>query len=183
MALAGPDDLLMQSFDFTADDLQLNRAGQISERQHTRLQAISHVDLAGLSGGVFVLGVVVLVLFGLCSWLFNLRVIIESQAPLFGGVAVVIVLVAGLMFYANWRGARERAQAGQVGTVETIEGTASLRVLQRGAKDLYFFKIAYEEFEISPSAFTHFQHTPAATRYRVYYHAESRQILSAEILH
>lgn len=173
----------MQAFDFTSDDLQLNRAGKISERQHARLQAGKSVDLAGLSGGVFIVGVIVVVVLGLCSWMLNLRVILESQAPLLAIVTVIIVVIALLMAYANWVGARERKNTGNFGSALVTEGTVSLRVLQRVTGDECFMKIGYDEFEIPTSAFNLLQQTAATSHYRVYYDSQTQSVLSVEILH
>jgi len=176
------DPILIQAFDFNGDELVLNRTGRASERQSALLQAASEVSSIGLACGGVALLVAAAAILGLCSLFFNVRVIIESQAPLFIVGAIGLVIAAAAIAYANWRGARERAQRGSTHEILPIEGTITLKVVRQGSNERYHLKMHYEEFDISWQVFNLLQSKSATTRYRFYYDKATRIILSAEII-
>ncbi|TVR24715.1 MAG: hypothetical protein EA396_00640 [Anaerolineaceae bacterium] len=182
------DPQLMQAFDFTADELRANQAGQLSPRQKDILEQtdIQQTLDIGCAFAVAV-GVGALLLLA-CALLFNVGALIASLVnilPLIGAAAVALV-VAVIVFQV--RGQMERRNQPDV---VTLEGAPQIREEEGGYNARYFLTVADKTFRIRPEMYDALtlrlldedgQPLPTPEIFRVYYAYRFDKILSVESL-
>jgi hypothetical protein len=163
---------LAAGFPFTADDLDCNRAGMLSDAQRRRRRQLL---LAQLSGGLIILLLVLAIAIPLGrSGLDSLR---AGEVRL-GGLASMAI--AGVLLVALGRSAwRARTRlSGQ--TVAVYEGLVERsRVIGSEGSTLYYFHCGPVKLTVSEGAY---QALVADYTYRVYYSPRMSKALSAEVL-
>lgn len=170
---------LMQAFDFSAEELRVNRSGQLSPRQKAQLQKDDlqqTLDL-GCALGVFAVGIGLVL--AACSLLFNISALLQSFsiiAPFVLG-GIVLLVIAALV--VNWQGARERRQAG-LGPVRVYEGPIQLREEEGGFNARYYLGINDDSFRIDAAGYDALIGFAPGTAFRVYVAFQFGRVLSIE---
>jgi hypothetical protein len=163
---------LMRDFNFTADDLELNRQGKMSQAQQDRLLAKAKQIRGSCSSmAASTLGIGLL--------LFIIIVVLNSGeigllAMILGAGAVVLaigMLIFGLSVFRTF------SRVGQVPVVRT-SGTIQL---EQGGKSIanrkYFIHLGDTLFPVPEQAFRHLEN---GGNYALYTRANSNDILSVE---
>jgi len=178
-------DDLHHLLNFTPEDLELNRHGEISARQQAMLRHADREETTGLLIGLGIIGVLIVPFCAICAVLFNVRALLAWVNPTLVAVLLGIVGVFGLlMTYANWIGHRQRSRAPQV--VAAIDEWLDFRVEERGAHEYYYVRVGDAELRVPYETFAglqRFQRDKAPNLlYRLYHTPHTNQILSIEML-
>lgn len=182
------DPQLMQAFDFTAEELRANQAGQLAPRQKDILEQTDIQQTLDIGCALMVAVGVGALLFLACALLFNVGALVASLVnilPLIGAAAVALV-VAVIVFQI--RGQMERREQPDV---VMLEGTPQIREEEGGYNARYFLTIADKTFRIRPQMYDTLaprllsedgQPSRTPEVFRVYYAYRFDKILSVESL-
>jgi hypothetical protein len=170
---------LMKAFDFTPEELRINQAGQLSQRQKAQLDREDFqqtIDIGCVSVVFLIAGGL---LFGVCALLFNVEALLASLENILpfvligGGLLVVATLVINVI------GILERRQENR-SDVLMQAGTLTLREEEGGFNARYFLTINDHEFRIRPEMYDTLTEYPDGEDFRVYYAHRLDRIVSVE---
>lgn len=174
-----PDPDLMRIFNFTADDLEANRAGKLSERQIERLAERRNRDrrIAGI-------GCLVVIIIAL--WM--IQMVLSPSAPENSGSTILIFLIiGGLIVGYIYLGAMDRQTDLNRRKVES--DVNEINVWESRGKwgerdyDISIYPLSYrisKSFYMDVQAYLRQKGTK--NRFRVYYAPESKELLSIEVV-
>jgi hypothetical protein len=169
-----PDPILAEALDFTANDLQLNRAGQMSDRQAEKVRS------AGRNMSCALVFVALLILVPLTAMVISVLEAINQQdnlAIVFIGIGVLVVSVFAVSVLktlgSSWRNAAQDTEQRQV---VMVQGT--VQCYTAGNKSTsYHLKIGELDLTVPRTAYIGFKHLE---QYRLYYAPLSKKLLAAE---
>ena len=164
------EERLMETFDFSEDDLDVNRMGQLSRRQAVRLNKQRQTQVLGATG-ILIVGIfTVLVIFGVVS---AARMTYQALSTL-AGLSLFFLLPSWII----WSRASKLINDLQRNRVAIIEGLVDLSV--QGVQTAnYLLHVGDTSFTVKQKMFLAFKN---GDPYRIYYTPHSQQILSVEWL-
>jgi hypothetical protein len=170
-----PDPDLMRIFDFTAADLEANRAGKMSEHQYQRLQDIAENERFAGQGLAIILA---LLLFGLiCYTVQNLSDPARIIFPAIISIVVVIFFVLSII----WAPVIE--QDLKIGQIKIVEGNFTLKTKLRGKTTDYIMDFGAIKLFIDDRKFAQLRSAAhKKDRCHVYYLPKSCLVLSTEVI-
>lgn len=185
-----PDTDLMALFDFTADDLQANRAGSLTPDQEARLGQIDAPDGTNLACALILVAFTA-AMCTLCAILADVPIILRAVdwPPL----TLILPVLALLALVIGWRWRQEIRLNPPVDSsaLGTVQGRIKLRVQDHGAREDYYLVVidAAGEETALPIPWTaldglreHQRKNGADTIYRVYYALRGPVVLSLEVI-
>lgn len=177
-----PDSDLMRIFDFTAEDLEANRAGKLSERQAKYLKSEGDADRYAVGCAVRV-GFLVVTLIGVAVLLQpqKLNLDVSSLLQIIGIVVVLAVLYR--RFQTNQGAIQsdlERMRAGYVAGIATWQ-----HVVKQKAH-IYKITVDGKAFRVERTTYNSFEKFMCLRSkymvFRIYFAPEISKILSVEIV-
>jgi hypothetical protein len=155
------DAMLMEAFSFSHEDLQANRAGELTEVQRKRVATVYRQFLRGITRSVGIIGAI-LISAAVISWVrgFLFR---EGVLPLSLWLYLFVILALIIGGGGYWL-ARDLRR----GRIQVAEGMAQLKTGLYSARRLYYHaKIGGHTFDLMSA--TEFGVFKEGERYRVYY--------------
>lgn len=161
------DNSLNQLFDFTPEELELNRKGGISDRQKTRLGAAR----GALIASVTVYAVLALALFIAAAALTFLSLLATLDAMIRAAIPLTLAFAA-LVFLAAAGNKIARSRALISASLHTAEGTADMYIREYRSNGVslgkgWFVKLGGEEFRLANAA--QYGAITKGIRYRVHH--------------
>ncbi|GAB4529928.1 MAG: hypothetical protein OHK0046_50190 [Anaerolineae bacterium] len=174
---------LNEIFDFTPEELVINEHGKLSARQAALLKREENDENISLIFGLSIIGILTLVICGICAALYNIPVILQSISGLvigFGAFAGVLLIAVLLV---NWQGARERARQPKV---STVSGAVAFQATDGRSRTAYYLLVGDQTLPMTEMQYTGFQafhrRQPPDAPYRFYYATHRRKILAADMV-
>ena len=159
----------MTTLEFTSDDLQANRAGQLSAVQIDRL---GRARRRNATVGV---GVVIVVAFIATLLLFAGQ---RNTSPILGALGIAVTTINAVlvgMFARNWLRFNADLREGQV---TVIKGTLERVIRPTGRVNNYVIRVDGESFSVTKEQFKAFDHEQPYCLYRA---PHAGMLLSAEL--
>jgi hypothetical protein len=167
-------------FDFTDDELRANRAGQISPRQKFKLGKEDTQETLDIGCALFILLSIAFITLVLCGLLFDISAYIRAFVDGLPFIIPVVLLLAGIIFYVNHLGRRERRQKYPM-PVTALRGDWRLEVIEGRAYDRYYLLIDGLRLKILMNAYDVLRTLDPATPLVVYIESASQKIVAMEI--
>lgn len=169
---------LLRAFEITEQDLEVNRAGELTDRQRQAIRKFADDDATFMVGFAVVLAVV---MYGIGGYLFHdgrvFRVEDGSDALGVAGIVFGTVLLptAGIAWagYTAWIASKVRGRL----TVTSVEGVVTTRRFAHRQTEVFDLLIADRRFDIGPAAF---EVLASGARYRLYVVPEIGAVIAAE---
>jgi len=170
---------LMQAFDFSAEELRINRAGQLSTRQRVLVQRGDMQQTLDLGCALFFFAIIGGLGFGACALLFDVEALlqsIENILPfLLAGGGLFIVATLGVNI---WGSIERRRQS--LPDVLMVEGPITIREDEGGFNARHYLTIGEKEFRIKAEMYDALKAYSNETIFRVYYARTLDRIVSLE---
>lgn len=172
------------AFDFSQDELRLNRDGRLSARQLRRVETAQTVNYANLGCSLLLIGVFFgggLIIFSL---VFSIQFVLESLLEWVLILIPIVALGSFMIWRANRVGATERAE-NNVYEITWLDGEFVLRIIQQEGQQQGVVLVHDVTFKLGWDGFTSLQKylkmQPNGIRHRVYFEPKTQTLLSAEI--
>lgn len=167
-------------FDFTDDELRVNRAGQISPRQKFKLGKEDTQETLDLGCALFILLSIAFIVLVLCGLLFDISAYIRAFVDGLPFILPVALLLGAIIFYVNHLGKRERRQKYPM-PVTGLRGAWRLDVVEGRAYDRYYLLIDGLRLKLLMNAYEVLRGLDPATPLVVYIESASQKIVALEI--
>lgn len=171
-------DKLLRAFEITEHDLEVNRKGELTDRQRQAVRRAADDDAGWMLGIALVLGIV---MYGIGGYLFHDgRVFqIRTGSDVLGVMGIVFGTVllptSGIAWagYTVWIASRARGPL----TVRALEGPVETRRIAYKQSELFELTVAGERFDVGPAVFDALE---SGARYRVHVVPEIATVISVE---
>jgi hypothetical protein len=170
---------LMEAFDFSSEELRVNRAGQLSARQKAILEREDLQQTIDLGCVLVIFAIVGGLLFGACALLFNVDALLQSIENILpflvggGGLFIVATVVVNI-----WGNIERRRQS--LPDVLMVEGQITINEDEGGFNARHYLAIGDKTFRIQASMYDTLKVYKKDTAFRVYYARKLDRILSIE---
>lgn len=168
-----PNPDLMRIFDFTADDLEANRAGKMSERQIKRLSGKRATGqwLTGLGCATALVFVLPIIVSGLS----------HSMKDSTASLSVILFVVAIPVIYV-YLGVMDRNADIRRNHVTMYLGSLLLSEFSGKFRSTYWIFTSSFNMQISNSSYDYLSCLRRNTRFRLYYLQNSAEVISIEVV-
>ncbi len=169
---------LLRVFEITEHDLEVNRKGELTDRQRQAIRKHADDDAGGMLGIALVLGVV---MYGIGGYLFHDgRVFqIRTGSDMLGVLGIVfgtVLLPTSAIVWAGytmWMASRTRGHL----TVKTLVGAVETRRIAYKQSEIFELTVEGQRFDVGPAVFDALEN---GARYRVYVVPEIGTVISVE---
>ncbi len=169
--MVGAASALASALDFDAEDLALNRAGQISPRQRQQLR-----NWGARARRRALIFFVVGILAASLAIFWGIRQ--DAAALTWLGIVIILINAAATGLAGRYQ-LRLRADSDGDASVLTLEGEVSRVIQPIGRLRLRYLRVAGRDFPIHARAFATFQ---SGETYRIHYCRQTGYLLTAEAL-
>ena len=172
---------LMRIFDFTADDLEANRAGRLSERQAKTIKNESNADRLAVGCAINV-GLLVVGLVGFFYLLHPQQLASENSLP-----PIIAIGIALLVLYLRYRSGQRYAQLDiEQRHAGKVVGTATWHMVIKQKIYIYQITVDGKVFRVEKRTYQAFETFMNLKNkfaiFRIYFAPETARILSIEII-
>ncbi len=167
-------------FDFTEEELRVNRAGQISPRQKFKLGKEDTQETLDIGCALFILLAIAFIALVLCGLLFDVSAYIRAFLDGLPFILPVALLLIGIIVYVNYLGNRERRHKYPM-PVTGLRGEWRLEVVEGRAYDRYYLLIDGLRLKILMNAYEILRGLDPDTPLVVYIESASQKIVAMEI--
>lgn len=170
-----PDSDLMRIFDFTAADLEANRAGKLTERQAKRLRHLINNEIRFLSIPVGALLVI--------AWFIVIK-IISVVPPNYDKLPIIIVAMGVLptflsIYYLGYKKIRFIRDI-QNGDIDALQGTIKIWTVKNDSYLAVLDRRLNLDFNLEYTSRARLQKLPKETIFRVYFVPNSKMVVAME---